>query len=207
MKRKTYYDADPWYQREKTIDWYQQMEPSNDAIKAKLKELINFNSIITEVACGGGWLAEFIVTLNPKEYRGFDFSETAASNAANRLQKIENFNCIQGDALSPKSYSLDTNLILAHQFLHCLVGEDRTRWMAICKDVLSHSSGSLLFTSMIGLPKSVRDAVDEKTRINKPGNRYYAEDCEIQSELRLVGFKIVETIYPEEHVGIYRAII
>jgi hypothetical protein len=62
------------------------METSNIAIKRKLVELINSDSIITEVACGGGWLAEFIATLKPKAYIGFDFAETAASNAAKRLQ-------------------------------------------------------------------------------------------------------------------------
>lgn len=203
MERRTYYDAEPWYQREKTIDWYQQVELPNEAIKTRLREIINTGSVVTEVACGGGWLAEFISTLKPKTYRGFDFAETAANNASKRLRDMENFICFQGDALSPTSYATDTNLILAHQFLHCLVGEDRIRWMTICKDVLSPNSGSLLLSSMVGLPASVRDTVDEKTRINRPGNRYYAEDEEIQSELRSVGFSIAETIYPESHSGIY----
>jgi SAM-dependent methyltransferase len=207
MNQKAYYDAEMWYQREKTVDWYQQMERSNDAIKIKLRDIISAGSTVTEVACGGGWLAEFIATLKPKAYRGFDFAETAANNASKRLKNTENFICFQGDALSHNAYSPDTNLILAHQFLHCLIGDDRTRWMAICRDTLARNSGSVLLSSMVGLPDSVRDSVDEKTRINRPGNRYYAEDQEIQSELRSVGFRIVEAIYPEPHVGIYRAVV
>lgn len=206
MQRRIYYDAEPWYQREKTVDWYQQMEPSNQQVMKKLRDLVGAETNIAEVACGGGWLAEFISTLNPKSYQGFDFSETASKNAANRIQKLKNFKCFQGDALSLQSYATNTHLIVAHQFLHCLIGEDRTQWMAICKNILSQNSGTLLFSSMIGMPDSVRDAVDEKTRINKPGNRYYAEDQEILSELSSAGFKVVEKIYPEAHVGIYRAI-
>ena len=86
MERKTYYDAEAWYQREKTLDWYQQMPRSNEIFKGLLRNIINEDSVLTEVACGGGWLAEFFVTLNPKKYRGFDFSETAVQNANLRLQ-------------------------------------------------------------------------------------------------------------------------
>jgi len=206
MERKTYYDAEPWYQREKTRDWYQQMETSNVAFKRKLAELITAESIITEVACGGGWLAEFIATLRPKAYRGFDFAGTAAKNASARLKHVENFHFFEGDALSPASYSPDANLVVSHQFLHCLVGNDRFRWMALVRESLEHNGGSFLLSSMIGLPDSLRGEVNEETKINRPGNRYYAEDEEIQSELRAAGFQIAGILYPEPHVGIYQAL-
>ncbi len=205
MKRKVYYDAEPWYQRENTIDWYQQMEKSNETIKLCLSEAVDSNSLITEVACGGGWLAEFIVDLKPKLYRGFDFAETAVKNASQRIHKAENFRCFQGDALSLESYDPETNFILAHQFLHCLIGDDRRIWLLICNKTLSKNSGSLLLSSMIGLPASVKNTVEMKTRINKPGNRYYAEDAEIQRELRSSGFKITQVLYPEDHIAVYKA--
>jgi hypothetical protein len=145
-----------------------------------------------------------MATLCPKAYRGFDFAKTAASNAAKRLEGLENFHCFQGDALSPASYSLNTNLIVAHQFLHCLVGQDRARWMALVREPLERNRGTLLLSSMIGLPDSLRGEVDMKTRINRPGNRYYAEDEEIQAELKEAGFEIAEILYPEPYVGIYR---
>lgn len=49
MNRRTYYDAEPWYQRENTRDWYQQMEISNLAIKQKLVDLIH-----ADIACSRG---------------------------------------------------------------------------------------------------------------------------------------------------------
>ena len=61
--RRTYYDAEPWYQREKTQDWYQQMEFTNHAVKSLLRHVVNEESKILEVACGGGWLAEFVLNL------------------------------------------------------------------------------------------------------------------------------------------------
>jgi hypothetical protein len=206
MDRKTYYDAEPWYLRENATEWYQQMEKANEAIKRCLSEKINSQSFITEVACGGGWLAEFIVSLNPKAYRGFDFAETAASNAAKRLNRIEEFRCFHGDALSSEVYDSETNFILAHQFLHCLIGDDRKRWLEICKSTLSKNFGSFLISSMIGLPDCLKNSIDERTRINKPGNRYYAEDQEIQAELRFSGFRLQQVIYPEPYVAIYYAL-
>jgi ubiquinone/menaquinone biosynthesis C-methylase UbiE len=205
MDRKKYYDAEPWYFREKTRDWYQQMELSNDAIKGALIALVTPESVVTEVACGGGWLAELLTSLKPRAYLGFDFATTAAENAARRLEHAANFRCVLGDALASETYPADTNLILAHQFFHCLVGVDRARWLSICQGVLSRNVGSLCLSSMIGLPDSVRATVNEVTRINKPGNRYYAEDAEIQAELRSAGFRIDEILYPEAHVAIYRA--
>jgi hypothetical protein len=52
--RREYYDAEPWYQREKTQDWYQQMEFTNQAVKDLLQQIIQPDFRILEVACGGG---------------------------------------------------------------------------------------------------------------------------------------------------------
>jgi hypothetical protein len=146
-----------------------------------------------------------VTELKPKAYRGFDFAETAAKNAAQRIQAVDHFLCFQGDALSPGAYEAATNFIVAHQFLHCLIGEDRKRWLGLCHEVLHKNSGSLVLSSMIGLPESVKETVNIESRINKPGNRYYAEYAEIQSELLSAGFALKEILYPEPHVAIYRA--
>ena len=201
--RREYYDAEPWYQREKKQDWYQQMELTNQTVKDLLQQMIQPDFQILEVACGGGWLSEFILKQKITKYTGFDFAETAVSNAKSRLQKFKNWNVLQADALSPKIYDCNVDLIIAHQFLHCLIGEDRHTWMKLCHNTLKRNTGYLLLSSMIGLPESHADFVDLQTKINKPRNRYYAEDEEIQNELEQAGFIIEKRLYPEDYSGIY----
>jgi len=203
--RRKYYDAEPWYQREKTQDWYQQMELTNHAVKSLLRYVLNEESQILEVACGGGWLAEFVLNLKINKYTGFDFSETAVSNARSRLKKYKNWAILRGDALSPEIYDCSVDLIIAHQFLHCLIGKDRHTWLKLCSDTLLRNNGYLLLSSMIGLPESHVGFVDRNTRINKPHNRYYAEDDEIHREISKAGFTIEKTAYPEGYSGIYLA--
>ena len=203
--RREYYDAEPWYRREKTQDWYQQMELTNQVVKDLLQQIIKPDFRILEVACGGGWLSEFILKLKISEYKGFDFAESAVSNAKSRLQKYKKWTILRADALSPEIYDCDFELIIAHQFLHCLIGEDRHIWMKLCHETLKRNNGSLLLSSMIGLPESHASFVDLQTKINKPRNRYYADDEEIELELNQAGFTIETTLYPEDYSGVYLA--
>jgi hypothetical protein len=150
-------------------------------------------------------LSEFILNLKICEYTGFDFAETAVSNAKSRLQKYKNWTILRADALSPEIYARDLDLIIAHQFLHCLIGEDRQTLMKLCHETLKRNKGFLLLSSIIGLPESHAAFVDLQTKINKPHNRYYADDKEIQHELDQAGFTIETTIYPEDFSGVYLA--
>jgi len=203
LKRRTYFDAEPWYQREKTGDWYQQMEKTNEAFKELLEENLNKSHRVLEVACGGGWLAEYIMGLGVEYYAGFDFAETAVKNAAERLKRYNNVEIMRGDALDPSLYNGDYDFIVAHQFLHCLIGDDRKIWLNLCSDALGKNRGTFLLSSMIGLPESLGDNVNPVTRVNIPGNRYYAEDEGIRDELKSADFEIERIIYPENNSGIY----
>ena len=87
-KRRTYYDAEPWYQREKSANWYQQNSISNKAIKAILKDLVAEQQCVMEIGCGGGWLAEFVLSLGVKKYFGFDFSETFTDDKDGNLRTV-----------------------------------------------------------------------------------------------------------------------
>lgn len=206
MKRRRYYDAEPWYLREKTHEWYQQMEKTNEMFCDLLKENLDKNSLVLEVACGGGGMARYIVNLGVKAYLGFDFAETAVQNAGESLKNFSNAEIIRGDALDSTLYEGPYNVIIAHQFLHCLIGEDRKTWLDLCFHPVRKNNGIFLLSSMIGLPEIFKGIVDPTTRINTPGNRYYAEDQEIQDELKNAGYKIKETIYPEDHSAIYLAV-
>lgn len=85
MDRRTYFDAEPWYRRENTRDWYQQMEATNQELTSILAGLPIEGMTITEVACGVGWLAEHLCQRNPKSYVGVDFAETGVANARARV--------------------------------------------------------------------------------------------------------------------------
>jgi len=203
MKRRKYYDAEPWYLREKTPEWYQQMEKTNEMFCDLLKENLDDNSIVLEIACGGGGIAKFIMNLSVKGYLGFDFAETAVRNARESLKNYSNAEIKRGDALDSALYEGHHNFIIAHQFLHCLIGDDRKTWLDLCFRLVKKNNGKFLLSSMIGLPEIFKGIVDPTTRINIPGNRYYAEDREIQNELKSAGFKIKKIEYPEDYSAVY----
>ena len=202
MERRAYYDAEPWYQREKTQDWYQQMEKTNEGMREVLGEYLTRRTAVLEVACGGGWLAEFILSAGVKSYSGFDYSETAVKNARSRLGNFEEAKLRRADALLPEVYSKKYDLIVSHQFLHCLIGKDRARWLANCRSAL-HPEGVLVFSSIIGVPPDLAEQVDAVSKQNKPGNRYYASEEEIRSEIAAAGMELEHTTHPEEHSAIF----
>jgi SAM-dependent methyltransferase len=202
MERRAYYDAEPWYQREKTQDWYQQMEKTNEAMRLALGEYFSKRLTVLEIACGGGWLAEFILKSKVSSYSGFDFSETAVSNARKRLGEFEDARIWRGDALNPQYYTKQYGLVVSHQFLHCLVGPDRVKWLSLCRKAL-RPEGVLVISSMIGIPPSEAGDVDSKTKLNKPGNRYYASEEEITAEIETAGMELEEVLHPEDNSAIF----
>lgn len=204
MKRRAYYDAEPRYQQEKTQDWYKQNEKANQALKEALKEYLSPKQSVLEVGCGGGWLAEHILKAGVKSYSGFDFSETAVTNARKRLAEFEDAKVWRGDALSPQYYTKKYNCIIAHQFLQCLIGEDRSKWLSSCKAAL-WAEGVLVVSTTIGVPPEFASAVDPKTKLNKLGNRYFANEEEVKAEIAAAGFELEEVIHPDEFSAIFVA--
>lgn len=204
--RRTYYDAEPWYQREQSQDWYQQMPEVNDAVYELLIDRITPDAVIVEVACGGGWLAEALRAVPLTRYTGFDFAETPIRHARQRVAPSPAFTCVRGDALQPDCYDPEANLIIAHQFFHCLIGADRMRWLRICHAVVKPNGGQLVLSSMIGLPEALMPHVDPETRVNRPHNRYYAMDEEIRAELVRAGFSVTRAERPHPNVGVYVAV-
>jgi len=204
MQRRAYYDAEPRYQREKTQDWYQQKEKTNQGMREVLTEYLTPRHSVLEVACGGGWLSEFILKAGVKSYSGFDFSETAVTNARKRLAAFEEAKMWRGDALAAQYYSKKYDSIVSHQFLQCLIGPDRVKWLAHCRSALK-PEGVLIFSSAIGIPPSLAASIDPVTKQNKLGNRYYATEEEIKAEILKAGLELEEVIHPEEFSGIFVA--
>ncbi|MGZ3711307.1 MAG: class I SAM-dependent methyltransferase [Bdellovibrionota bacterium] len=204
MQRRAYYDAEPWYQKEKTQDWYKQKEKTNEAMKEALQEYISPKLSVLEVGCGGGWLAEHLLKAGIRQYAGFDYAETAVTNARARLGAYEDARIWRSDALLPQNYTKKYNLVLAHQFLQCLVGPDRAKWLKLCKSAIN-PAGVLLIGTTIGIPETIAATVDPQTKLNKRGNRYYADEEEIKAEIIAAGFELEEVIHPEKNSAIFVA--
>jgi len=56
---------------------------------------------------------------------------------------------------------------------------------------------------MIGVPNGLQDQINLETRLNKPKNRIYLEDEQIQEELKTAGFVIESVIYPKDNYAQY----
>ncbi len=202
MQRRAYYDAEPWYKKEATSDWYQQMEITNQNMMSLLQEHLSPRYSVLEIACGGGWLAEFILKFGVKSYSGFDYAETAVANARKKISAFEEAKLWRSDALTPQPYSKKYDCIVAHQFLHCLAKPDRIKWLSLCKSALK-AEGVFIFSSMIGIPADLASTINPSTKLNKPGNRYYADEEEIKSEILAAGFELEEVIHPEDFSAIF----
>jgi len=155
-ERRTYYDMNPWYlkNQEKEInDWHQQIKEVNDFLLKEIKSLIKKDNIkrVLDIACGGG---DFTL-----KYAGSDFSIDAfeySSIAVEMAKNKDNFfkvNFFEGDALNPASYKDNYyDLIIAKDFLHCLIGEDRNNFFTLVNRSLN-SNGTFLFSTHGNLPE------------------------------------------------------
>jgi len=204
MERRAYYDAEPWYQSEKKQDWHLQSDVMNQGIRQVLSEYLSPRTSVLEVACGGGWLAEFILKSGVRSYSGFDFSETAVKNARNRLSEFEDAKIWRGDALNSQYYSKKYDCVVAHQFLDCLIGPDRAKWLSMAHTAL-RPEGVLVIGSTVGIPPALAAEVDPATRMNALGNRFFSSEEEIKAEILAAGLELEEVIHPEEFSAIFVA--
>lgn len=202
--RRKYYDAEPIYVREAMPNWYQQLPATNAEMQRILANFVPGRDAL-EIGCGGGWLGHFLLTKKAKSYVGFDFSETAIAHAQKRLARFRNAKVFVGNALDLASYPNGPDLIVAHQFPQCLIGEDRLVWLRHARQVIRPESGVLALSTVIGIPSGIAPVVDIKTRINHLRNRYFADDAEIRRELERTGFTLLDVMQPEENMAIYLA--
>lgn len=203
--RRKYYDAEPTYLREQTPQWYQQLQTTNEKIQGILLELISNESDVLQVGCGGAWLGRFLAHKGVRSYTGFDYSETAIKYAKLRVGKFKNTKVYVGDALDREVYPRNQDVIVAHQFAQCMIGEDRKTWLENARVALKPKTGRLLLSSLVGMPPGLRTTIDANTRINRIRNRYFAEVDELRKELQTSGYRIENEWHPEAHVAILLA--
>lgn len=200
LKQKTYYDADPTYQREQTPNWYQQLPRTNALLVEELAGLVREKKVL-EVGCGGGWLSHSILNAGGLSYVGFDFSQTAIEFAL-RQQRNRRARFFVGDALKSEAYAGDFDLIVAHQFAQCLIGADRSLWLGHAARALAEKGGALVLSSLVGIPEGIRPTLRPGTRVNRLKNRYFADRAELEQELKRAGFIPRRVIEPESHMAI-----
>lgn len=205
QSKKTYYDADPLYLREQTPQWYQQLQSSNEMVQSLLGDLISPETDVLQIGCGGGWLGGFLLARKIRSYMGFDYSACAVEQARQRLKNYSNASVYVADALVATSYPKRVDLVLAHQFAQCMIGDDRKTWLEHARNCLNPQEGILLLSCMVDIPSGLRTVVDEKTRINPYHNCYYADRATVLAELACTGFSVVNSWDPEENMLIVLA--
>lgn len=202
--RRKYYDAEPIYVREQTPNWYQQLPTTNEVMQRTLQDFVPGKKVL-QVGCGGAWLGRFLIQNGAVRYAGFDFSETAILYAKKRLAKFRNAEVYVADALEENAFREQYDLIVAHQFAQCLIGEDRIIWLQHARSSLHPERGILVMSTVVGVPDGVRAVVNPETRISRFRNRYFAEDAEIRFELESANFAIERVFQSEANMNIYIA--
>ncbi len=197
--RRTYYDMDPWY--EKNIsnginDWHQHVKDADEKLLTYIKNFINKNSPLNvlEVGCGGG---DFTLSYASEKFKhdAFEFSGVAIG-AAKKKDNPVNVNFYEGDALNVESYrNKPYDLVIMKDVLHCILGADRMKLLKHLRESINEN-GTVILTTHSGLPKSeeVLQYIDQNTRENHIQTRVYLDRAIIKKEFDSTGFKIQNLI-------------
>jgi SAM-dependent methyltransferase len=144
-----------------------------------------------DLGCGGGQAARRLLARG-YAVTGIDFSETAIALArAHVLDGRARF--VVGDCLALAGVAGGSfDLAIDNHVLHCLLGDDRGRFLREVARVLR--PGALLFSETMSrdgkLDLEALD-IDPQTFISRHGNRYWTTRTELDRELDQAGFEIV----------------
>ena len=150
-------------------------------------------SCAIDLGCGGG---QGSLRLARCGYRttGVDFSPTAimlAQRNATRAGLDVAFHV--GDCLDMSGFDADSfDLAVDNHTLHCLLGDDRLRFLRQAAHLLK--PGGVLFSETMsceGRPDLAALGVDPVRRINASGNRFWVKRGELLAELAYAGFEVV----------------
>jgi SAM-dependent methyltransferase len=121
-----------------------------------------------------------------------DFSETAIALA--RAHVIDDrVRFVVGDCLAlGEAAGSAFDLAIDNHVLHCLIGEDRGRFLREAARVLR--AGGILFSETMsreGELDAAKLGVDPATFVSLNGNRYWTTRAELDDELARAGFEVV----------------
>ena len=196
-ERRTYYDMNPWYEKNKAQgvhDWHQHVGAADIKLLTHLKQLISDlkPSSILEVGCGGGDFT-FKYSIPGVRHLAFDFS-TVAVEMAKRKENPNEIEFMAGDGLDLSFLNGEKfDLILAKDVLHCILGEDRKRFFHNIAAALAED-GLALLTTHIGLPDNdeVLKYVNPVSRENHLQTRVYYDEVHIDAEMEDAGLEVLE---------------
>jgi SAM-dependent methyltransferase len=202
--RRVYYDHEPAYRRiaqsggtgwddlfpGQSCDSYRGLEAF---LTSRECPIARPESVALDLGCGGGQAAillsraGFVVT-------AIDFSETAITLArANVLSAQARVSCRVGDCITLETEAEATyDLAIDNHLFHCLIGPDRTQFLASVWRVLRPGgiffSESMCFSERLDLEAI---GIHPETRISHSRTRYWATQSELEQAFVTQGFRLL----------------
>jgi SAM-dependent methyltransferase len=143
---------------------------------------------VIDLGCGGGQASRKLAA-HGYDVTGVEFSATAIALAR---ANFPNITFIEGDCLALTFADASFDLAIDNHVLHCLIGDDRGRFLREIARVLR--DGGLLFSATMsreGDLDCAKLSVDPATFVSRSGNRYWTTRVELDAELERAGFDIV----------------
>jgi 2-polyprenyl-3-methyl-5-hydroxy-6-metoxy-1,4-benzoquinol methylase len=201
--RRAYYDHEPAWQRIRESagrGWDDRRESSatTDSYDALLSFLESpFCPLppcrVLDLGCGGGQTS-ILLARRGYAVSGIDFAPTAIelARANARAAQVEvDFHI--ADCLDLSTMQAGTfDLAIDNHTLHCLIGDDRDRFVVEIAHLLR--PGGVLFSETMsaeGPPEFERLGVDARSRIDQQQTRYWTTRDELLALLARAGFTII----------------
>ncbi len=145
--------------------------------------------VALDLGCGGGQVA---IRLASRGHRvtGVDFSPTAIALARANAGSLS-ITFLEGDCLALALPDESFDLAIDNHVLHCLIGDDRARFLREIVRVLR--PGGLLFSDTMSREGDFDPAslsCDPATFVSTRGNRYWTSEPELDALLEATGFVI-----------------